>query len=179
MVVVVVMLVIKNKGCLCLCVRVWLCGLSTKPTAATCRPGDIGNNPGNSISTVALLRREIITKLALHHSNNTVNATTTNNKKKKMSNLNAPPSPFVPFSPNPSIQSGVPTATPPLSASAKPAQLGSSNLRYASSRKSIYDRHLNRTQRSELSKASFAFLFGEMIQYAQKQVSGIQDLEKK
>ncbi|KAA8910423.1 NO signaling/Golgi transport ligand-binding domain-containing protein [Sphaerosporella brunnea] len=95
-----------------------------------------------------------------------------------MSNLNAPNSPFVPFSPNPSIQSGVPTATPPLSAS-KPAQLGSSNLRYASSRKSIYDRHLNRTQRSELSKASFAFLFGEMIQYAQKQVSGIQDLEKK
>ncbi|KAA8912880.1 NO signaling/Golgi transport ligand-binding domain-containing protein [Sphaerosporella brunnea] len=92
-----------------------------------------------------------------------------------MSNLN---SPFVPFSPNPSIQSGVPTTTPPLSAS-KPSQLGSSNLRYASSRKSIYDRHLNRTQRSELSKASFAFLFGEMIQYAQKQVLGIQDLEKK
>jgi hypothetical protein len=57
--------------------------------------------------------------------------------------------------------------------------LGSSNLRYASSRKSIYDRHLNRTQRAELSKASFSFLFSEMIQYAQKQVAGIQDLEKK
>jgi hypothetical protein len=95
-----------------------------------------------------------------------------------MSNLNAPSSPFVPFSPNPSIQSGVPTTTPPLSATAKFTQPGS-NLRYASSRKTIYDRHLNRTQRADLSKASFAFLFSEMIQYAQKQVSGIQDLEKK
>jgi len=55
----------------------------------------------------------------------------------------------------------------------------SSNLRYSSSRKSIYDRHLNRSQRSELSKASFAFLFGEMVQYAQKRVNGIADLEKK
>jgi len=69
--------------------------------------------------------------------------------------------------------------TQPLSVAQKPAQLGSSNLRFASSRKTIYDRHLNRTQRTELSKASFAFLFAEMIQYAQKQVSGIQDLEKK
>lgn len=97
-----------------------------------------------------------------------------------MSNLQQPPaSPFVPFSPNPSIQSGMPTQTTPLSVSQKPTQLGSSNLRFASSRKSIYDRHLNRTQRSELSKSSFAFLFAEMIQYAQKQVAGIQDLEKK
>jgi trafficking protein particle complex subunit 5 len=30
-----------------------------------------------------------------------------------------------------------------------------------------------------LSKASFAFLFGEMVGYAQKRVAGIQDLEKK
>jgi hypothetical protein len=95
-----------------------------------------------------------------------------------MSNLNAPSSPFVPFSPNPAIQSGVPTTTPPLSATAKFTQPGS-NLRYASSRKTIYDRQLNRTQRADISKASFAFLFSEMIQYAQKQVSGIQDLEKK
>lgn len=96
-----------------------------------------------------------------------------------MSNLQQPVSPFIPFSPNPSIQSGIPSATPPLSAAPKTPGLASSNLRFASSRKSIYDRHLNRTQRSELSKSSFAFLFGEMIQYAQKQVSGIQDLEKK
>lgn len=86
-------------------------------------------------------------------------------------------SPFVPFSPNPSLQQGTPTATAPLKHSLTASQ--SSNLRYSSSRKSIYDRHLNRTQRSELSKSSFAFLFGEMVQYAQKRVSGIQDLEKK
>jgi hypothetical protein len=86
-------------------------------------------------------------------------------------------SPFVPFSPNPSLQQGTPTATAPLKHSLTSSQ--TSNLRYASSRKSIYDRHLNRSQRSELSKASFAFLFGEMVQYAQKRVSGIQDLEKK
>lgn len=86
-------------------------------------------------------------------------------------------SPFVPFSPNPSLQQGTPTATPPLKHTLTASQ--SSNLRYSSSRKSIYDRHLNRTQRSELSKSSFAFLFGEMVQYAQKRVSGIQDLEKK
>lgn len=86
-------------------------------------------------------------------------------------------SPFVPFSPNPSLQQGTPIATPPLKHTLTASQ--SSNLRYSSSRKSIYDRHLNRTQRSELSKSSFAFLFGEMVQYTQKRVSGIQDLEKK
>ena len=95
-----------------------------------------------------------------------------------MSNVHTPSSPFVPFSPNPALQSGMPVSTPPLSAQKTP-QLASSSLRYASSRKSIYERQLNRTQRSELSKASFSFLFGEMVQYAQKQVSGIQDLEKK
>ncbi|PUU80803.1 NO signaling/Golgi transport ligand-binding domain-containing protein [Tuber borchii] len=86
-------------------------------------------------------------------------------------------SPFVPFSPNPSIQQGTPTSTPPLKHTLSSST--SSNLRYSSSRKSIYDRHLNRSQRSELSKASFAFLFGEMVQYAQKRVNGIADLEKK
>ncbi|KAH0602815.1 uncharacterized protein LAJ45_07525 [Morchella importuna] len=85
--------------------------------------------------------------------------------------------PFVPFSPNPSLQQGTPTSTAPLKHSLTASS--TSNLRYSSSRKSIYDRHLNRSQRSELSKASFAFLFGEMVQYAQKRVSGIQDLEKK
>lgn len=86
-------------------------------------------------------------------------------------------SPFVPFSPNPSIQQGTPSATPPLKHTL--TTTASSNLRYSSSRKSIYDRHLDRTRRSELSKASFAFLFGEMVQYAQKRVNGIADLEKK
>ncbi|TPX10942.1 uncharacterized protein E0L32_008148 [Thyridium curvatum] len=52
-------------------------------------------------------------------------------------------------------------------------------LRYPSNGKTIYHRPLNRTRTSELSQASFAYLFSEMISYAQRQVRDIQDLEKK
>ncbi|KAF9252274.1 hypothetical protein DTO013E5_1293 [Penicillium roqueforti] len=55
----------------------------------------------------------------------------------------------------------------------------SPGLRVPSNRKTIYDRHLNRTRTAELSRASFAFLFGEMVTYAQRRVTGIQDLEKR
>ena len=55
----------------------------------------------------------------------------------------------------------------------------SSGLRYPSNRRSIYDRHLNRSRTAELSKASFAYLFNEMITYAQRRVTGITDLEKR
>ncbi|KAI5293850.1 Trafficking protein particle complex subunit 5 [Ascosphaera acerosa] len=46
-------------------------------------------------------------------------------------------------------------------------------------RKTIYDRNLNRTRNAELSKASFALLFSEMVAYAQRRVTGIQDLERR
>lgn len=52
-------------------------------------------------------------------------------------------------------------------------------LRTPSNRKTIYDRHLNRTRTAELSRASFAYLFSEMVSYAQKKVTGIQDLERR
>ncbi|KAI9837228.1 MAG: hypothetical protein M1819_000302 [Sarea resinae] len=52
-------------------------------------------------------------------------------------------------------------------------------LRYPSNRKTIYDRNLNRSRASELNRASFAYLFGEMVSYAQRRVTGIQDLEKR
>ncbi|KAL9096950.1 MAG: hypothetical protein Q9165_000914 [Trypethelium subeluteriae] len=52
-------------------------------------------------------------------------------------------------------------------------------LRYPSNRKTIYDRNLNRSRTSELSRASFAYLFVEMISYAQQRVKGITDLEKR
>lgn len=52
-------------------------------------------------------------------------------------------------------------------------------LRVPSNRKTIYDRHLNRSQKADLSRASFAFLFSEMVTYAQRRVTGIQDLEKR
>ncbi|KAJ5973512.1 hypothetical protein N7481_010722 [Penicillium waksmanii] len=53
-----------------------------------------------------------------------------------------------------------------------------SGLRVPSNRKTIYDRHLNRSRNAELSRASFAYLFAEMVTYAQRRVTGIQDLEK-
>ncbi|KAI9799856.1 MAG: TRAPP subunit trs31 [Piccolia ochrophora] len=52
-------------------------------------------------------------------------------------------------------------------------------LRYPTNKKTIYDRNLNRSRTAELNRASFAFLFGEMITYAQRRVTGIQDLEKR
>ncbi|KAL7893801.1 TRAPP I complex [Trichoderma sp. SZMC 28014] len=52
-----------------------------------------------------------------------------------------------------------------------------SGLRVPSNGKTIYHRPLNRTKASELSQASFAFLFSEMVAYAQKRVKGIQELE--
>lgn len=52
-------------------------------------------------------------------------------------------------------------------------------LRTPVNRKTIYDRNLNRTRTAELSRASFAYLFAEMVSYAQKKVTGIQDLERR
>ncbi|MCJ1232429.1 TRAPP subunit trs31 [Varicellaria rhodocarpa] len=54
-----------------------------------------------------------------------------------------------------------------------------SGLRTPSNRRTIYDRNLNRTRTAELSKTSFAYLFSEMVGYAQKRVTGIQDLERR
>ncbi|KAI9718084.1 MAG: hypothetical protein M1812_004342 [Candelaria pacifica] len=59
----------------------------------------------------------------------------------------------------------------------QPGQTGV--FRHPSNRKTIYDRNLNRSRTAESSRASFAYLFGEMVSYAQKRVSGIQDLEKR
>jgi hypothetical protein len=70
---------------------------------------------------------------------------------------------------------------PPSTASTTSARsaLPTPGLRTPSNRKTIYDRNLNRTRTSELSRASFAYLFSEMVSYAQKRVTGIQDLEKR
>ncbi|KAF9174031.1 TRAPP subunit trs31 [Mortierella sp. AD011] len=43
----------------------------------------------------------------------------------------------------------------------------------------ILERHLNKTRGTEVSVNAFAFLFSEMLQYTQKRVHGIQDLERK
>lgn len=61
----------------------------------------------------------------------------------------------------------------------KPQGKEQSGLRYPTNGKTIYHRPLNRTKTAELSQASFAYLFSEMVSYAQRRVTGIQDLEKR
>ncbi|KAL8662595.1 MAG: hypothetical protein Q9202_004553 [Teloschistes flavicans] len=76
----------------------------------------------------------------------------------------------------------LPQPTAPSSTSLQPspnAQRTPQQLRTPSNRKTIYDRNLNRTRTAELSRASFAYLFSEMVSYAQKRVTGIQDLERR
>jgi len=46
-------------------------------------------------------------------------------------------------------------------------------------RPNIYDRPLNKTRAAEVSASAFAFLFSEVVQYTQKRVSGINDLERR
>ncbi|KAH6917137.1 transporter particle subunit trs31 [Coprinopsis sp. MPI-PUGE-AT-0042] len=44
---------------------------------------------------------------------------------------------------------------------------------------SIYDRPLNKSRGVEVSASAFAFLFSEIVQYTQKRVNGINDLERR
>ncbi|EXX61098.1 NO signaling/Golgi transport ligand-binding domain-containing protein [Rhizophagus diaphanus] len=55
----------------------------------------------------------------------------------------------------------------------------SSNETRLIKRVSIVERNLNKTKGAEVGLGAFAFLFSEMLQYAQKRVHGIQDLERK
>ncbi|KAJ2974448.1 hypothetical protein NUW58_g8654 [Xylaria curta] len=52
-------------------------------------------------------------------------------------------------------------------------------LRHPTNGKTIYHRPLNRSKTAELSGASFAYLFSEMVSYASKKIESIQDLEKR
>ncbi|KAL0950480.1 hypothetical protein HGRIS_007292 [Hohenbuehelia grisea] len=61
-----------------------------------------------------------------------------------------------------------PSLSTTLVTSSKPAQ-----------RPNIYDRNLNKTRLTEVSASAFAFLFSEIVQYTQKCVSGINDLERR
>ncbi|KAF9016654.1 TRAPP complex subunit trs31 [Hymenopellis radicata] len=47
------------------------------------------------------------------------------------------------------------------------------------SRPNIYDRNLAKPRVSDVSGAAFSFLFSEIVQYTQKRVSGINDLERR
>ena len=70
------------------------------------------------------------------------------------------------------------TSQPPPGSSS-PSSRTAPGLKYPSNGKTIYSRPLNRSRTGELSQASFAYLFAEMVSYAQKRVTDIQDLEKR
>ncbi|KAF2723740.1 TRAPP I complex [Polychaeton citri CBS 116435] len=58
-----------------------------------------------------------------------------------------------------------------------PKQPIQSTLRYPSSRKSIYDRHLNRSRTAEAALASFAYLFNTLITYHHARSPSVSELE--
>ncbi|RHZ56090.1 hypothetical protein Glove_406g58 [Diversispora epigaea] len=66
-----------------------------------------------------------------------------------------------------------------MSQTSRISVLSSSNDTRLTKRVSILDRILNKTKGTEVGLSAFAFLFSEMLQYAQKRVHGIQDLERK
>lgn len=76
-------------------------------------------------------------------------------------------------------QSGPSEKQQPQPPQQPPTPQSTPGLRVPSNRKTIYDRHLNRSRNAESSRASFAYLFAEMVTYAQRRVTGIQDLEKR
>ncbi|MCJ1356774.1 MAG: TRAPP subunit trs31 [Icmadophila ericetorum] len=81
--------------------------------------------------------------------------------------------------PQGSSRQSISNASQQLSTTSTSRPLSTSGLRTPLNRRTIYDRNLNRTRTAELSRASFAYLFSEMVGYAQKRVTGIQDLERR
>lgn len=53
------------------------------------------------------------------------------------------------------------------------------SLRYPSNRKSIYDRNLNRTKTTEISLASFAYLFNTLITYHHSKSGSVSEIESR
>jgi len=65
----------------------------------------------------------------------------------------------------------LPTTTTPINVQLAAAKMGN--------RPNIYDRNLNKTRIAEVSLSAYAFLFSEIVQYTQKRVSGIGELERR
>jgi len=53
------------------------------------------------------------------------------------------------------------------------------NVPATKSRSAIYDRNLNKNRMGQVSLSAYAFLLSEIVQYTQKRVSGIGDLERR
>ncbi|KAF8320543.1 TRAPP complex subunit trs31 [Cantharellus anzutake] len=60
-----------------------------------------------------------------------------------------------------------------------PISTTATNASAAKARSAIYDRNLNKSRMSQVSLSAYAFLFSEIVQYTQKRVSGIGDLERR
>ncbi|KAF8203753.1 TRAPP complex subunit trs31 [Pholiota molesta] len=71
-----------------------------------------------------------------------------------------------------------PTTTSRFSLPSAPSQHAATGTKPAANRPNIYDRPLNKTRNAEVSASAFAFLFSEIVQYTQKRVTGINDLER-
>lgn len=90
-------------------------------------------------------------------------------------NIPGPSTPIVPSSQPPAPIPRTPSSTLPHPSTGPQA----STISLVSSRRSSkYDKNLNR-RTPDVSYSSFAFLFSEIIQYLQKQATGVQDLEAK
>ena len=90
-----------------------------------------------------------------------------------------PPSRFsVLSSPSPDLLSPTNSSTR-FSLPSAPAIATAAGTPKPLSRPNIYDRPLNKTRTAEVSASAHAFLFSEIVQYMQKRVSGINDLERR
>lgn len=78
--------------------------------------------------------------------------------------------------PNSATDNGEVTS-PPSAAPIRSAKPAASSLRYPSSRKTIYDRNLNRTKTSEISLASFSYLFNTLITYHHSRSGSVAEIE--
>lgn len=87
-----------------------------------------------------------------------------------LSSTSGAPSPVDHFSPSAASSRFSLTSSSPVHAQNPVKSVVKSN---------IYDRNLNKTRAAEVSLSAYAFLFSEMIQYTQKRVNGINDLEKR
>ncbi|KAK4937043.1 Trafficking protein particle complex subunit 31 [Elasticomyces elasticus] len=90
-----------------------------------------------------------------------------------------PPPPSHTSSPSRHISTYSMSSTTLAGGTSTPTSTTTAALRYPSTRKTIYDRNLNRSRNAELSRSSFAYLFMEMVSYAQRRVKGIADFEKR
>ena len=82
----------------------------------------------------------------------------------------------------PGVGGGMPFQAPQQEAAytpIPPAKPFVSTLRYPSSRKTIYDRNLNRTKSLEISLASFAYLFNSLITYHHSKSGSVSEIESR